>query len=146
MYARCVYLKDNKCYIYFAAYWMKTADTKFHNNHSATVMRHAEHSVLNKLVFNSTQIHATFTPITKILQQHQVWQSTWQVSARDSISYKARHHITLISRTEMYFSLLYNGSQSLMIAIRFYHSCFVNRYFYDIILVSRMKQQIIMLQ
>ena len=37
--------------------------------------------VLHKLVFNSTQISATFTHFTKILQQHQVWQTTQQVSA-----------------------------------------------------------------
>jgi len=59
---------------------MKIANAKFQNNDSAILMRRAEHFVLNKLVFNSTQICATFTPITKILQQHQVWQSTWQVS------------------------------------------------------------------
>jgi len=53
LYARCIYLKDNKCYIYFAVYWMKRANAKFQNNDSAILMRRAEHSVLNKLVFTA---------------------------------------------------------------------------------------------
>jgi hypothetical protein len=37
----------------------------------------------------------------------------------DSISYMAYHHITVTFRIEMYFSLLYNASHNMMIAVRF---------------------------